>query len=121
MRRISTLVGLAALAVGTAALVVDPASAANSPTFRDCSFVGGLDPDFVQLSGASPGPQGSLTVSSTQTQVHVEASESADPGDSSGHDTLKVTVAAPNVASRTVSGSGTGKVVLAVPLSGAAP
>jgi hypothetical protein len=120
MLRNRMLLGLGALAAGTGALAVGPAVAENSPSFRDCSFAGGLDPDFLQLSGATVSPQGTLTVSPSQGQVQLEASESSDPGDSSGHDTLSVTVAAPNVPDRTVSGAGVGKVVLAVPLNGAA-
>jgi hypothetical protein len=117
-------VGLGTIAVGVAGwavFAVAPAGAANSPTFRDCSFAGGLDPDFVQLSGATAGPNGTLMVSPSQSQVQIEASESSDPGDSNGADTLKVTVTAPNAAPRTLSGAGIGKVDLAVPLSGAAP
>src|SRR5260370_522906 len=65
--------------------------AETSPSFGDCSFGGGLDPDFLQLSGATVSPQGTLTVSPSQGQVQLEASESSDPGDSSGRDTLSVT------------------------------
>ncbi|MBV9213110.1 MAG: PASTA domain-containing protein [Actinobacteria bacterium] len=106
---------VAALAVSAASL----SSAANSPTFRDCSFVGGLDPDFVQLTGTSVGSGGTLTAKSTKT-VKLEASESSDPGDSSGHDTFKVTVAAPGSPARKVSGAATGKVILKLPLVGSA-
>lgn len=121
MLRNQMLLGLGVLAAAAGAVAVGPADAANSPTFRDCSFGGGLDPDFLQLSGATVGPGGTLTVSPTQGQVQLEASESSDPGDSSGHDTLSVTVTAPNTPARTVSGAGVGKVVLAVPLNGAGP
>jgi hypothetical protein len=97
------------------------AGAANSPTFRDCSFVGGLDPDFVLLSGASVGPGGTLTVTSSQRAVTVEASESSDPGDNLGHDTFTVTATGSGGRTQTVSGMGTGHVTLSVPLSGVAP
>jgi hypothetical protein len=97
------------------------ARAANSPTFRDCSLVAGLDPDFVQLSGATVGSNGSLSVTSGQSSVTVEASESADPGDNQGHDTFSVTVSGPGATPRTVSGQGTGHVTLSVPLAGVAP
>lgn len=121
MHRVRTLAGLGlAAGAAAAALTIGAASAANRATYRDCSFVGGLDPDFVQLSGATAGPGGTLTVPASQSQVQVLASESSDPGDSSGRDTLSVTVTAPNTAAHTVSGAGTGKVSLAVPLSGAA-
>jgi hypothetical protein len=103
-----------------AAIPAGTASAANSPSFRDCSFIGGIDPDFVQLSGATPGSGGTLTVPQSQKSVTVLASESSDPGDNTGHDTFTVTVAAPGVASQTVSGMGVGSVTLTVPLSGAA-
>lgn len=95
--------------------------AANQPAFRDCSFAAGLDPDFVQLSGAMAGSDGKLTVPATGQSVQITASESADPGDNSGHDTLSVTVSAPGAAARMLSGSGVGKVVLQVPLNGARP
>jgi hypothetical protein len=94
------------------------ALAQNSPTFRDCSlFVQGVDPDFVQLFGVMLSPQGTLMVSPTQTKLQLEGSESSDPGDSSNHVTLKATVTAPHVATQTVSGAGTGKVVFSVPLT----
>jgi hypothetical protein len=102
--------------VGAAALLPSTALASNRPEFRDCSFAAGLDPDFVQLSGATAGPEGALTVPSTQTSLTVTASESSDPGDSSGHDTLSVMVSSPGLQARTVSGSGTGKVMLTAPL-----
>ena len=121
MGKIGRLAGLGAVAAGVAVLLIGPASAANNPTYRDCSFVGGLDPDFVQLSGAAPGPNNTLTVPASSGQVQIKASESSDPGDSSGHDTFKVTVTAPGTAPRILSGAGTGKVILTVPLSGAAP
>jgi hypothetical protein len=112
-------VAVGAVLVGMAWLPVQPASAANTPTFRDCSFVGGLDPDFVELSGAKVDSQGKLSVTPTQNQVGLTASESSDPGDSMGHDTFTVTVSAPNVPARRLSGAGTGRVVLSVPLAGA--
>jgi hypothetical protein len=100
-------------------LSVQPASAENTATFRDCSFVGGLDPDFVELSGANVDSQGKLSVTPTQNQVTLKASESSDPGDSSGHDTFTATVSAPDVPARTLSGAGTGHVILSVSLAGA--
>jgi hypothetical protein len=106
--------------VSAAVLLPSAALAANRPDFRDCSFAAGVDPDFVQLSGATTGPQGALTVSPTQNSVQVTASESSDPGDSSGHDTLTVMVSSAGAQTRTVSGSGTGKVVLTAPLDSVA-
>ena len=91
LKRTLALVGGAA----TIVLVTQAASAANSPTFRDCSFPGGIDPDYVELLSGTPGPNGTVTVPASQTSIQVKASESSDPGDSSGHDTLKVTVNAP--------------------------
>jgi hypothetical protein len=117
MSRIRMLVGLGALALGSAALGAPVASAANTATFRDCALIGGIDPDFVALSGATAGPQGTLTTS--QNQVQLVASESADPGDNAGHDTFSVTVTAPNAPTRMLSGNGVGKVSLTVPLTGA--
>ncbi len=117
MRVYQALIGLA---VAAAVIPAGSASAANSPTFRDCSFVAGIDPDFVQLSGATVGSDGMLTVPQSQTSVTILASESSDPGDNTGHDTFTVTVSAPGVAPQTVSGMGVGSVTLTVPLSGAA-
>ncbi len=108
--------GLVALLVGW--LPATPAGAANSPTFRDCSFVLGIDPDFVELSGAATGPGGALAVSSSQPSVTVEASESSDPFDNLGHVTLSITVTGPGATSRTVSGAALDHVILSVPLSG---
>jgi hypothetical protein len=117
MRRIRILVGAAALAIGLASPAIPAASAANSPTFRDCSlFVSGTDPDFVQLSGVTVTSEGTLTVPRSQKQVLIKASESSDPGDSEGHVTLGVSVTAPHVPTQSLSGTGTGKVELSVPL-----
>ena len=117
MRRIGAFVGLTVLAIALGP--IDSAGAANSPTFRDCSaFVEGFDPDFIQLSGVRVGPGGGLTVPPGQHQVSLKASESSDPGDNLGHVTLDVTVTAPGVPTRTVSGAGTGFVLLSVPLVG---
>jgi hypothetical protein len=121
MSRIRTPAGfaaVAALAAATALFAAPSASAANSPTFRDCSlFAAGVDPDFVQLSGVSMDAQGHLTMT-PPAQAMLQASESSDPGDSAGHVTLKVTVTAPGAAARAVSGAGTGNVTLSVPLIG---
>jgi hypothetical protein len=114
------LVALGAVAVGTAWGPVPAASAANTPTYRDCSLVGGVDPDYVALSGATVDSAGNATVTQAQDQVTIKASESSDPGDDLGHDTFTVTVSAPNVPARTLSGMGTGNVTLSVPLAGAA-
>jgi hypothetical protein len=116
MSRIRMLTGLAALVAASACVAAPAALATNGPTFRDCSLVSGLDPDFVQLSGVTVGPEGTLTVPRSQTHVQLEASESSDPGDSLGHVTLNATVTAPHVPTRTVSGAETGKVILSVPL-----
>ncbi|MHB8693198.1 MAG: hypothetical protein ACYDHH_18340 [Solirubrobacteraceae bacterium] len=110
-----------ALALAPVAIVAmsQTAAAANSPTFRDCAFGGGLDPDFVELSGVSPGAQG-LSVAAGTSSVGILASESSDPGDNLGHDALMVTVTAPGAAPQTVSGMGTGHVSLTVPLASTA-
>ncbi len=118
MRVYRALIGLGVIAA--ALLPTQAASAANSPTFRDCSLIGGIDPDFVQLSGATVNSDGTLTVPQSQTQVTILASESSDSGDSGGHDTLTVTVSAPGLAPHTVSGMATGSISLTVPLAGAA-
>jgi hypothetical protein len=116
MSSIRTFLGVGGLAAGVLLVASAPASAANSPAFRDCSLVAGLDPDFVRLSEVTVGAEGLLTVPAGQKQVGVEASESSDPGDSLGHVTLKVTVASPGLATQTVAGEGTGKVLLSAPL-----
>jgi hypothetical protein len=117
MRKVGALLGAGGLALGTVALAAPAANAQNSPTFRDCSIVAqGIDPDFVQLFGVMLSPQDTLTVPTSQRRLQLEASESSDPGDSAGHVTLKATVSAPHVATRTISGAGTGKVVVSVPL-----
>jgi hypothetical protein len=117
MSRFRILMGLAAaaaLSAASAVVAVPVADAANSPTFRDCSLLlPGIDPDFVQISGVSTGAGGSLTASG---QVKLEASESADPGDSGNNVTLDVTVTAPGAAPMKVSGAGRGAVSVAVPL-----
>jgi len=92
--------------------------AANSPTFRDCALPANFDPDFVQLSGVTVGADGSLSVIPSQNSVQMVASESSDPGDSAGHDTLNVTVSAADVPTQSVSGAAVGHVTLAVPLIG---
>jgi hypothetical protein len=114
------LIGLALLAIGLLALSTGaPARAANSPTFRDCSaFVPGFDPDFVQISGVYVSLDGKLTVLPSQGRVALDASESSDPGDSAGHVTLTATVTSPGQPAQTISGAGTGQVLLSLPLSG---
>jgi hypothetical protein len=110
------LVGLGALAAGAALPGVPTASAANGPAYRDCSLALGLDPDFVQLLGATVSPQGTLRVLPSQRLVQLEGSESSDPGDSAGLVTLTAT-ASSRQGTQTVSGAGTGKVRVSVPLA----
>jgi hypothetical protein len=114
-RRVMVASGVVALAAAWVA--VPAASAANGPTFRDCALPGGLDPDFVQLFGPAVTPQGTLTLRPSQKRVQLEASESSDPKDNEGHVTLTSTVTGPH-GSQTVSGAGTGKVFLSIPLAG---
>jgi hypothetical protein len=116
MWKMRMLVGLGALAAGAASPGVPTASAANGPAYRDCSLALGLDPDFVQLLGATVSPQGTLTVLPSQRLVQLEGSESSDPGDSAGQVTLTATVNSRQGA-QTVSGAGTGKVRVSVPLA----
>jgi hypothetical protein len=97
------------------------AGAANSPAFRDCSYLGGFDPDSVELTGATVAPNGALTVTTSQDSVTVVASESSALGDNLNHDTLSVTVSGTGAGAQTVSGTGVGQVALSVPLSGVAP
>jgi hypothetical protein len=117
MRGLRVIVGLAVLMMALASPALPSADAANGPTFRDCSLlVAGVDPDFVQLSGVTVTPEGTLTVPRSQKHVLIEASESSDPGDSEGHVTLAVSVTARRVPTQTLSGAGTGKVELSLPL-----
>ncbi len=119
MSRLRVLAVSAVLALGVAGVRVSVVSAANSPTFRDCSlFVSGFDPDFVQLSGVTVTSQNTLTVRPSQNHVPLEASESSDPGDNLGHVTLTATISAPHTPTQTVFGAATGRVFLAVPLIG---
>jgi hypothetical protein len=97
-------------------LGVPTAGAANGPAYRDCSLAFGLDPDFLQLLGATVSPQGNLTVLPSQRLVQLEASESSDPGDSNGNVTVAATVSSQKGGAQTVSGAGTGKVRVSVPL-----
>jgi hypothetical protein len=108
------------VAFAAAWLPAQAVGAANSPTFRDCAHTLGIDPDFVQLTGATNGPGGTLTVPSSQTSVTVEASESSLPGDNLNHASLSVTVNGTAISPKTVSGMGTGKVTLSVPIWGVA-
>jgi hypothetical protein len=126
MRRVRLVLGVGAVALGVVGVAPGAASAAtNGPLTRDCSLLipaipglfGGLDPDFIQLSGAVVNGNGSLATPSGAVQV--TASESADPGDNRGHVALSVTVTAPNIAARTFTGEGTGAVTLSIPLVGA--
>lgn len=110
------LVGLGALAAGTALLGVPTAGAENGPAYRSCAFTGGVDADFVQLLGATVNPNGNLTVAPAQRLVQLEASESSDPGDNLGHVTVSATVSS-SASSQTVSGAGTGKARVNVPLA----
>jgi hypothetical protein len=119
MWSVGRLVGVGAVAVAAASIAASPASAANGPTFRDCSlFVPGFDPDFVELFGVRTDPQANLSVPPSQHQVALEASESSDPGDSAGHVTLDATVTPSHGPARTVSGAAIGRVVLSLPLHG---
>jgi len=121
MNRTRALIRLAVVAI-VGVIFIPPllAQAANTPTVRDCSaFIPGVDPDFVQLSGVTVRADGSLAVLPSQNQVQLLASESSDPGDSAGHVTLTATVIAPpGIPTQTVSGAGTGRVVLVLPLIG---
>jgi hypothetical protein len=120
---------LAGLIAGAPAATADT----NGPTTRDCSLLvpdlgstfAGVDPDFIELSGAAVASDGTLStardpVTGAQNPVSLTASESADAGDNTHAVTFSATVSAPGVPSQTVSGAGIGQVVLSLPLSGAA-
>jgi hypothetical protein len=107
-------VAVAATVVGVSA---GPAKAANDPILRDCALPLGLDPDFVEITSVAVGPSGSLTVPLSNPRVVLIASESSDPGDSSGADTFHLVVSSPGLATQTLSGTGIGKVTLDVGLA----
>jgi hypothetical protein len=119
-RRMAVALSGVALGALIVALPPSPARAANSPTFRDCSLLVGVDPDFVQLYGVTL-RNGTLTVPANQPTVQVEASESSDPGDSAGHVTLRVTASANGVKPVSTAGAGTGLVILDMTLPAPAP
>ena len=98
----------------------------NSPILRDCSFgppPGAppfivIDPDTVELSGATLNVRnGVLSVLPSQTELVLTASESGDPGDKAGHDQLFATVSTPGQPTQGFSGTGTGFVILGIPLN----
>ena len=88
----------------------------NGPTTRDCAFAGGVDPDFVQLSGVDV--VGSHLVA-TGPSVQMIASESANRFDQMGRVKLAVTVTGPG-APVTLNGAGVGhvSVTIALPTAG---
>ena len=108
----ASLLGSAVIALGFAA----SATAANSPTYRDCSFGGGLDPDFVQLTGAKPNANGLLVAPRTRKQVMLEASESPNALDQLNRVSLEAAVYRSGTLLRTVTGAARGKVFLSLPL-----
>jgi len=81
--------------------------------------VASVDADFVLLTGDTlKSDSGGLTVGPSQSALSLTASESTDLGDQAGHVTLTATVTVPGVPSETVSGAGTGSVILSLPLNG---
>lgn len=124
---------IAATVVAGAAFGAPGASAdTNGPTTRDCSLLvpavgstfGGVDPDFVQLSGVTVNPDGTLTANAptpaVPTPVSIEASESPDPGDGSNTVSFTATVSAPGVADQTFTGTGVGSVTFSLPMTAGA-
>ena len=106
----------ALIALGISLALIATAQAANSPTMRDCAFSGGLDPDFVKISGVSVNGS-DLTVAATKKHVALEASESSLPGDQMNHATLHAKVKSAGTKTKKVSGGGTGMVKLSIPLA----
>jgi hypothetical protein len=112
---------LAASVAGSALTLVAlaaSATAANSPTYRDCSLSGGLDPDFVQLRGAKPNGTGLLVAPRRRKHVTLEASESPNQLDQLNHVSLVVAVYKEGRLRLTLTGTAMGKVALSVPLPG---
>ncbi len=115
VHRFMTLsVSLAAAICAAGGTVLAPAArASDNPTFRDCSFVGGLDPDYVRLFDTT-----NATVTVGQHQVDLLASESTDPMDSSGSVSFIASISSPGIPTQNVAGASTGAVLLDLPLLG---
>src|SRR5437868_15461614 len=108
--RMKRLVGLVVLGGAIVSCGDNNSPGRQAAEFRDCSLAAGVDPDFVELSGAIMTSDGNLAVPPSQNSLGLKASESSDPGDSAGHVTLTSTITSPGIASQTVSGMGTGLV-----------
>jgi hypothetical protein len=122
MRRLQLVASVGVVAIGNAWLGVAAAGAVtNGPTTRDCSLLAfpplfaGLDPDFIQLSGANVGPGGTLTAAGPTVQLL--GSESLTPMDQMGHVTFNATVSAPGTTTSAFHGAGTGHVAFTIPLA----
>jgi hypothetical protein len=109
-----------ACALGTLAFMPN-CRAENSPILRDCSLgmpPPAIDPDFVLLSGATlKASNGALTVLPSQKSLDLTASESVDQGDNTAKVSLFATVKGIGVPSQSFFATGTGFVILAIPLS----
>jgi hypothetical protein len=121
MRRFFVLMVMFAGAI--APLIALTARAENSPILRDCALLvappPAVDPDFVLLSGGTlASNNGNLTVHPSQKSLDLVASESVDNGDQAAQVTLTATVSAPGIGAQTLSGTGTGFVILELPLNG---
>jgi len=90
MRMKRVFVGLVVLGGAIVSCGGDNTPGRQASEFRDCSLVAGVDPDFVELSGAIMTSDGGLTVLPSQNSLGLTASESSDPGDSAGHVTRRV-------------------------------
>jgi hypothetical protein len=112
-RVIAVSVSLAAISVAGVTVLAPAAGAVDNPTFRDCSFVGGLDPDYVRLFDTT-----NATVTVNQHEVDLLASESTDPMDSSGGVTITASISSPGIPTQNVKGASTGAVLLDLPLLG---
>ena len=120
MSRISSFMVTSALA--TLSLMAN-SRADNSPILRDCSaghpqpFLAS-DPDTVVLSGSTLKLRnGVLSVLPSQNELVLTASESGDPGDNAGTDQLFATVSTPGQPTQSFFGTGTGFVILGIPLN----
>ena len=105
----------AAVLLAGSAFGSQPVRAAGSPTYRDCSLLIGVDPDFIQLYGATLN-RGMLNVPVRHAVVQLQASESSDPGDGANRVSFQVAVTAKGVGTVKAQGAGTGEVVLALAL-----
>jgi hypothetical protein len=135
-RQWKLLTAVAVVAAGGAVSAPAASADVNGPTTRDCSLLvpaigttfPGEDPDFIQLSGVTVNPDGSLTApgpaapGNPPNLVSLEASESPDASDQAHQVSFSATVSAPGIPDQSFGPTtGIGSVTFSFPLTGAAP